>query len=51
MDSYTLVENGVVYTPDQVIDDGKVAFSDGRIIAIGREGPLSRLTRQAYSSG
>lgn len=42
MDGYTVIQNGVVYTPTQVIDDGVVIFSGNRILAVGRRGRVRR---------
>jgi len=38
MDQYTVIENGVIYTPMQVIDDGVLIFSGNRILAVGGRG-------------
>ena len=42
MDGYSVIENGVIYTPSQVLDDGILIFSDHRILAVGRRGQVSR---------
>lgn len=42
MDEYTIIQNGVVYTPTQVIDDGVVIFSSNRILAVGRRNKVSK---------
>lgn len=40
-DGYSVVQNGVVYTPTQVVDDGVVVYSGKHIIATGRRGKVS----------
>lgn len=37
---YTIIQNGLVYTPSQVIDDGIVVFSENRIVSVGRKGQV-----------
>ena len=54
MNSYTLIENGVLYTPMQVIDNGILAFNDGKIVAVGTRAQLSNLSgkpRQVIDAG
>ncbi len=41
MDEYTIIQNGCVYTPTQVIEDGIVAFNSNGILAVGRRDEVS----------
>lgn len=42
MDEYTVIENGAIYTPTQVIDDGVLIFNGNHIWAVGARGQTPR---------
>jgi len=44
MNKYTVIQNGVIYTPTQVIDDGILIYAGNRILAIGQRGRMPKPT-------
>jgi len=42
MNKYTVIQNGVIYTPTQVIDDGVLIYAGNRILAIGQRGRMPK---------
>jgi N-acetylglucosamine-6-phosphate deacetylase len=43
MATMTIIKNAVVYTPSRTIDDGALAFSAGKIVAVGTNADITKL--------
>src|SRR5438105_495500 len=41
MDEYTVIQNGLVYTPTQVLKDAAVVFNRNGIVAVGHRDEMS----------